>query len=165
MTKKLKREILQCEELFLALTQTDNSNELLHGKVKNIPNLGEDNMQSLDYSQISTIRNNAKNINLLTADFIKNTENDMKITPLIDHNDPSYKHYLNYNQAKEEMTKLRRTKIFRIGVIFLVSIVLIMILIYLIVFKTKGGDTINLDNPEDFDNNSISNVKVFMLNN
>jgi hypothetical protein len=128
-----------------------NSNTKIINKIQKLPDLGEMNMKSLDYSQINTVKINADTTYKSTKEFITNLENEMKTTPLIDPEDNAFKYYLDYNTAKQEMKKIRTRVIFRRLVCIFLVLVLFGGIAYLIVYKTKGGDNIDVLNDDNLD--------------
>lgn len=142
--EKYKNELIKFEELLEGLFDKENANNKLSHRMSSLKNLGELNLHSLHYSQINSVKNNAKKICSTAKDFISKLEVDMKSTPLIDKNDPAYIHYLNFNQAKIELKKVKKGNMFKIFIVIILAIVIVGSIIYL-VLKKSGGDKINLN--------------------
>lgn len=121
-----------------------------------MPDLGK-NMQSLGYSKIVSVKNNAKQTIQSTNDFIKNLDNQMKQTPLIDSQDKAYLHYLNYNNAKAEMKKSVKRMYFRRILFAICVLIIISMIIYFILFKTGGDGIKELDDEflSEFSNQTL----------
>jgi hypothetical protein len=150
----IKNEINKCEELIKCISNKENTNLRVSQKIPNLSNLGEKNIQSLNYSQMVTIKNNAKETVLNTENFINKVGYEHLKAPLIDSEDSAYHHFLNYSQAKEEIKKNIRRLQFRRSLIIILSLFLFLIVVYLILKKTTTGDHIEFNTPEKYSNNT-----------
>jgi hypothetical protein len=135
-----KVEVAKCEDIFKGLSQSENKNNEI--SIQHLPPIGEGNLRSLDYSKIKTVSNNAKSTYMSTNDFISSVESDMKNRPLIDSNDPAYQQYLNYNETKTEMKKIKQRLYFRRILCVCTIVILVLFLIYVIINKSSHGDKI-----------------------
>jgi hypothetical protein len=73
----------------------------------------------------------------------------MKSTPLIDSDDPAYFHYKSYNETKLAMKKSKRGAYFKKTILVILVVFLILCGGYIIIYKTEGGDKIDLSDVVD----------------
>jgi hypothetical protein len=113
-------------------------------KRQDLPNLGEQNMQSLEYSYTKTVKNNAEHTYFETKNVIKNLENELKLTPLIDKDDIAYQNYNNYNETKTEIKQLqRKVMLKRFGYVGIGIVILAVI--FLILHKSQKVEDIKIE--------------------
>ncbi len=135
-----KSEIAKCETL---LKKMDQNSDILKKKSE-LPYLGEQNMQSLEYSYTKTVKNNADQTYMETKNVIKNLENELKLTPLIDKEDATYKNFMSYNETKNELKQDQKKLILkRFG--YLGIGVIILAVIFLILHKSQKVEDIKME--------------------
>jgi hypothetical protein len=160
--KHYNTEIEKNEELIKALSNKQNFSEKLKRHIHNLPDLGESN--TIIYSKFSSIKTQANSSISQAKDFLKNINNQMIEEPLISADDPAYQHYLNYNTTKQEMKKMMRKMFFRRMVLLFAILCIVLLIAYFVVFKTKGGDHIDLnqsnDNQTMSDNDNSNTINI-----